>query len=192
MQNQGRWTELLAPGSQVSNLSIIVHSSRGMKGCAFIPETKSIVFQRFCHNRESLQSLQKYNYSDTAIVRFRPSVQDCSSVNLYSHNANNFCDTSSQQQKDTYFSNTCRNVEFQAMESLSVHFPNAETALDALCKCLDEAGSYSHRGRATLVRWICDWATCPNLCVPSSSFRKGTPFWTDVQARDGVHSSTQT
>lgn len=54
------------------------------------------------------------------------------------------------------------------MNALSNHFPNAHDAIRALLKCLVEAGSFRHRGRVTLVQWVCDWVISPNVSAELS------------------------
>lgn len=79
------------------------------------------------------------------------------------------------------------------MAALSANYPNVHAALDALSKCLVDAGRFRHRGRGTLVRWICDWATSPNLSVQSSVLcGRMLPILTDTKSCAGLgHAATR-
>lgn len=51
------------------------------------------------------------------------------------------------------------------MTALSTNYPHAHDVLHALPKCLDDLGCRRHRGRSSLVHWVCDWATLPTLSM---------------------------
>eukprot|EP00892_Ulva_mutabilis_P010006 jgi/Ulvmu1/7378/UM036_0038.1 len=85
-----------------------------------------------------------------------------------------------------------KSVEVHMMYALQLHAPDAPAALNSLHRSIIDAGQLRRRGRSTLVRWVCDWACCPVLCLQPrrSDGRKPPPTACPKRRSAGARSNT--